>query len=170
MISHWGDSKSLQVNRILLSSLADFNNAVAWMVSTYPISKSSCPFIDPLLLLLWLLYFFESFSHQHQLLVFYWSLSDSKFLQFSRTLPSILVILKVLSFGWSPLVFLFPILSVPLPILWWLYWVHQLQLVSPSLYCSIVFQFPSKVLVLISLFAFLQFTLWSAGTAKSTIR
>ena len=39
--------------------------------------------------------------------------------------------------------------------LWWKYWTHQLQLVSPSLSCSIVFQFSSKVLVLISLFAFL---------------
>ena len=31
------------------------------------------------------------------------------------------------------------------------------------------FLFPSKVVVLIPLFAFFQFTLWSVGTAKSTI-
>ena len=37
--------------------------------------------------------------------------------------------------------------------------MHLIQLVSPSLSYSIVFQFSSKVLVLISLFAFLQFYL-----------
>ena len=41
----------------------------------------------------------------------------------------------MLYFGWSPLV------QVPVPILWWLYRAHQLQLVSPSLSCSIVFFF-----------------------------
>ena len=51
MVSHWSlrDSKSPQVSRTLLSILADFNNAVVWMVSTCPlISKSSNPFINPL--------------------------------------------------------------------------------------------------------------------------
>ena len=37
-----------------------------------------------------IIYAFESFSLQHQLMVFYWRLSDSKTLQVSRTLPSIL--------------------------------------------------------------------------------
>ena len=44
MVFHWSlsDSKFLQVSRTLLSSLADLNNAVVWMVSTRPlISKSS---------------------------------------------------------------------------------------------------------------------------------
>ena len=45
-------------------------------------------------------------------------------------------ILTVLSFGWSPLAFLFPILSIPLPIVWWLYRAQRLQLVSSSLSCS----------------------------------
>ena len=36
----------------------------------------------------------------------------------------------MLSFGWSPLVFLFPSLPVLLSILWWLYQAHQLQLLS----------------------------------------
>ena len=39
----------------------------------------------------------------------------------------------------SPLVLLFSSLPVPLSILWWLYQAHQLQLVSPSLSCSVVF-------------------------------
>ena len=45
----------------------------------------------------------------------------------------------ILLFGWSPLVLLFPSPPVPLPILWWLYRVLQLQLVSPSPSCSIGF-------------------------------
>ena len=51
MVFHWrlGDSKSPQVFRILLSIWADPNYAVVWMVSNCPlISKSSCPFINPL--------------------------------------------------------------------------------------------------------------------------
>ena len=46
MVSHWSlsDSKSPQVSRTLLSILADFNNAVIWMVSTRPpISESFSP-------------------------------------------------------------------------------------------------------------------------------
>ena len=85
-------------------------------------------------------------------------------------------VFAVLTFGWSPLALLFPSLTDPLPILWWLYRVHLLQLLLLSLLCSLVFsvpklfQFPSKVQVFISLFAFFQFNLWSARTAKSTIR
>ena len=61
--------------------------------------------------------------------------------------------------GWSPIVLLFLSPSASVPIFWWLHWAHQLQLVSPSLSCSIVclgffFQFTSKVSVRISFFAF----------------
>ena len=51
MVFHWrfSDSKSPQVSRTLLSSLAVFNNAVNWMVSTrLPTSKSSRPFNNAL--------------------------------------------------------------------------------------------------------------------------
>ena len=72
------------------------------------------------------------------------------------------------SFGWSLLTLLFPSPPVPLSILWWLDRTPQLQLVSPSLSCSIVFQFSSKVHVLIFSFSF-SFTQWSIGTAKFTI-
>ena len=44
------------------------------------------------------------------------------------------------------------------------------QLVSPSPSYSILFQFSSKVKVLISLFAFFSFTQWSARAAKSKFR
>ena len=48
----------------------------------------------------------------------------------------------MLYFGWSPLVLslLFP--PVIVPIFWWLYQEHQLQLVSPSFSCSTVFSIP----------------------------
>ena len=48
MVSHWNlsDSKRPQVSMILISILADLNNAVVWMVSTCPvISKSSSLYI-----------------------------------------------------------------------------------------------------------------------------
>ena len=51
MVFHWklSDSKSPQVSRTLLSILAVFNNAVVWMVSTWPpTSKPSRPFNNPL--------------------------------------------------------------------------------------------------------------------------
>ena len=48
-------------------------------------------FFFSLLLLLLLFYFFESFSHRCQLMVFHWSLSDSKSPQVYRTYHSILV-------------------------------------------------------------------------------
>ena len=50
MVFHWSssDSKSPQVSRTLLRILADFNNAVVWMVSTFHlISKYPTPFINP---------------------------------------------------------------------------------------------------------------------------
>ena len=61
-------------------------------------------------------------------------------------------ILIILLFGWSPLVLLFPRPPVQLSILWWLYRAHQLLLVSPSLSCSIFFQFSSKVLIFLVIY------------------
>ena len=51
MVFNWSlsDSKSPEVSRTLLSILAVLNNAVVWMVSTRPpTSKSSSPFVNPL--------------------------------------------------------------------------------------------------------------------------
>ena len=53
-------------------------------------------------------YSFESSSHQHELMVFYWSLSDSKSRQVSRTLLSILADLNNAVIWMSPLMLLCP--------------------------------------------------------------
>ena len=82
-----------------------------------------------------------------------------------------LLILIILVFGWSPLVLLFPSLPVPLSILWWLYQAHQFLLVSPPLSCSIVFFSSLARSRYLSFFLlYFSFTMWSAETAKSTIR
>ena len=50
IVFHWrlSDSKSPQVSRTIFSILAVFNNAVVWMVTRLPTSKSSRPFNNPL--------------------------------------------------------------------------------------------------------------------------
>ena len=63
-------------------------------------------------------------------MVSHWSFSDSKSLQVSWIFSVFWLILIILLFGWFP---------VPVPVLWWLYRAHQLQLVSPSFSCSVVF-------------------------------
>ena len=96
MVFHWSlsDSKSPQVSRTLLSILAVLNNAVVWMVSTRPpISKSSSPFSNPLvtvanapitigiiIITTTTIILFVNFSRQLLLVIFQWSLSNSKFL------------------------------------------------------------------------------------------
>ena len=53
MVFHWSlsDSKSPQVSKILVSILVILNDVVAWMISTrHHISKSSSPFINPLVI------------------------------------------------------------------------------------------------------------------------
>ena len=53
MVLHWSlsDSKSPQVSRTRLRILAVLSNAVVWIVSTSPpISKSSRPFNNPLVI------------------------------------------------------------------------------------------------------------------------
>ena len=62
----------------------------------------------------------------------------------------------MLSFGWSSLVLLFP---SPFTSLWWLFRTHQLQLVSPSLSCSIVFSVLYQGLGIYLSFRFLWFLL-----------
>ena len=50
MVFHWSlsDCKSSKVSRTLLSTLADLNNALVWMISTLPlIFKSSSLFNNP---------------------------------------------------------------------------------------------------------------------------
>ena len=76
------------------------------------------------------------------LLFILWEFLSSYFVRSQEIFYVFLHMLIVLSFARSPNVFLFPILLVPLPILWWLYRACQLQLVSLSLSCSIVFSVP----------------------------
>ena len=98
----------------------------------------------------------EIFSQQRQQRVFHRNLYDIKSLGlFSVFWP----FSAMLWFGCSRLVTLFPSPPVLVPILLWRYQEHQLQLVLLSLSCStaLFLQFPSKVYVLISLFAFFQF-------------
>ena len=73
-------------------------------------------------------------------MVFHWSLGNSKSPQVFRTLLSTLANLN--SAVWSLLLLLFPIPPNLLPILWWLYRAYQLQLVLPSLSCSVFFSIP----------------------------
>ena len=106
---------------------------------------------------------------------FYWSLSDSKSLQspglFSVFWPILFILLTV----WSPLVLWFLNLPFSLSILWGLFQLHHLLLISPSPSCSFVcllFFFSSLAgSWYLSLFYLsFNFSLWSTGTAKSTIR
>ena len=83
--------------------------------------------------------FFSSALANSLPLIFLLSLSDSKSPQASRTLFSILTDLNNVVFWMTPLVLLFPSLPVSVPVLWWPYRVHQLQLVSLSPSWSIFF-------------------------------
>ena len=112
MLLHWSlrDSKSPQVARTFLSTLAVLNNVVVWMVSTAPlISKSSNPFDNPLLtiskaaitigiivaFMLHSLFFYNSLARSRYLT--FYSLSFSFFLWLAGRSKS--TILQVLFFS-----------------------------------------------------------------------
>ena len=109
MVFHWrlSDSKSPQVSRTLLSTLAILNNVVVWIVSPCPpISKSSSPFNNPLvtvpkapitigIIVTFMFYsFFNSLARSKPL--FFFSLSFNSILWSTRIAKS--TILQVLSF------------------------------------------------------------------------
>ena len=76
----------------------------------------------------------------------------------------------MVKFGWSPPVYWFLSLSLPLPSLWGLFQVHQLQLVSPTPSYSI-FSCSLARSMYLSIFSLsFIFTLCFARRAKSTIR
>ena len=103
-------------------------------------------------------YLIESFSHQRQLMVFHWRLSDSKFPQVSRTLLGILANLNndvVWAFSSRPVISKFcspctdSLVTVPrVPIIISIKVIFMFQS---------FFQYPSKVQILIHHFAFFQF-------------
>ena len=104
-------------------------------------------------------------------MVFHWWLSDNKCLQVSRTILSILADFSI-SVLWIVSTHLISKSSrFFLPIHWWLFEEHQLQLVSPSLSCSTVFFFDFQARSrYLSFFPFyFNFILWSAKREKSKI-
>ena len=118
------------------------------MVSTHPlISKLSCPHTNPLVTVpsapitigITVTFMFYSFFGSNFHLVFSYLQDSPQYSSWSYCCSLNGLILLFLS---SP---------VPVPIHWWLYRVHQLQSVSPSLLCFIVFP------VLISSFFFSRF-------------
>ena len=119
---------------------------------------------------LFLFYLFESYS---RLLWQTWITGAWETPSLLKSLGFLLefwLIVKMQPFVWSPLVRLFPSPPVPLSILCWLYRAHQLQLVSPSLSCSKVINFLTRSRYLSFFSSSFRYILWSAGTAKSTIR
>ena len=165
MIFPWSlrDTKSPQISRTLLSIRADLNNSVVIMISARPsISRSSNPLIKPLGIVprapirITIKFMFHSFYYHYYftlLRVFqngvWWCLHigicvTAILLKSPGLLLAFWPIIKMLYFGWYPLVFLVPSSSVPVPVIWWLYRAHLLKLVSPSLSYSI---FKKKILI-----------------------
>ena len=101
----------------------------------------------------------ESFSHKCYLMVFYWSLSDSKSSQVSRTLLSILAVLinaVVCMVSTCPLTSKF---SRPFnsPLVTVLNAPIKKGIIVTFMFLSFFLRFPCKVEVLIVLFTFFQF-------------
>ena len=114
---------------------------------------------------------FESFSHQHELMVSHWSLSDSKSPHVSRTLLSILADLNN-AIGWMvsthPLIFkssspcinpLVTVLSTPIIV------GVTITFMFHNFFCSLA---KARYLSVFSLS--FNFNLWSARMAKSIIQ
>ena len=113
------DGKSFQVSRTFLSILADLNNAIVWILPSLLSEPSGTVFNEPMIIgitvtlmfhnffsslvrskffslfslsLIFTIIITQSFLHQRKLMVFHWRLSDSKSLQVSRILLSILAV------------------------------------------------------------------------------
>ena len=166
------DNKSFQVSKTLLSILADLNNAVVLMVSYCPlISKFSSPFTNLLMTVpralitigITVTFMFHNFFISLARLVLHnsvswWLSTEWQQVSSSQQDSSQYSGRSQQCYVLDGLVLFFPSSPVPVPIFWWRYRAHQLQLVSPSLSCAIViFKFSGKVLVFIYLFAFFQF-------------
>ena len=161
------DRKSPQVSRTLLSILADLDNAVVSILSliahsfshlskplaTVPSVPSAIGITVTLMfhgflcsvwqcprICLSFYYYFTFLKVFHTSVSRWFSLGVTASLLKSPGLFSVFwSILIMLLSGWSPVTVLFPCLPVSLPIPLGLFQVHQLQLVSLSPLCSIVF-------------------------------
>ena len=160
------------MSRTLLSILAVLNNAVAWIISTCPlISKSSIPFNNLVVTVarapIYYYSFLSVFNTSFLLMVSHKSLSDNKSSQVSRTLLSILAVvsntvvwmISTQEYEWrsSNLLYYFQVLQS-------LYKSFGDSTKSTNYnwyYCHFhipqLFQFLSKVEVLIPLFTFFWF-------------
>ena len=169
VIFHWSlsDSKSTKSSRTLLTDRksSEFQSFHSFSRFFRIIPKY------PTIINFFLFNSFESFSHQRKLMVFRWSLCDSKSSQVSRTLLSILVNLKS-SVIWmfftrvlisnSSRSFTDPLVSVSsAPI------IIGITVTFMS-HCFFSFLARFRYLSLFS--PSFNFTQWSAGTEKSTIR
>ena len=145
------------------------------MVSTHPlISKSISSFINHLVTvsraLLLLLFTHCSFSHPRYLMVFHWSLSDSKSPQVSRTLLSILAFLNY-AVVWMVST-LPPTSKSSSPFNNPLVTVLKAPITIGIIVTFMVHSFFNSLARSMYLFFFshsFSFILWSAGTAKSTM-
>ena len=89
-IGVWVTAKLLKSPGFFLVFLSDLSNVVAWVVSILVLMYSSfCLFFRIIIIVTpWEL------THQHYMVIFYWSLSHSKSPQVSRTLLSIRAVLN----------------------------------------------------------------------------
>ena len=169
IVFHWSlsDSKSPQVSRTLLSIRADLNDAVVWMVSILPlISKTFGRLSNPLVTAYYYYYYYFTlweFFIPH-LMVSHRSLSDSKSLSILADLNNTVVwtvstrplICKSSSPSTYPLV---TVSSAPITI----------DIIVTFMFHSFFNSLARSRYLFFCSFSF-SFTLWSAGTAKFTIR
>ena len=98
---------------------------------------------------------FSSFSLQRYLMVFTRVWVTASILKTPGLFSVFWPLSKMLSFGWSPIVLLFPSPPVSFIILWWLYKEQQFHLLQPPLSCSIFTSIPKQGHVFCPSFHFL---------------
>ena len=113
--------------------LADLNNAVIWMVSICPLIFRSFSLFTNLIIIIMMMLFHVSSSHQRKLRGFGLSVSDSKSHQiFWTLLKSLVNLISAMVWMVSILHLIYSFSSI----FWKLSSVHQLQLILPSPTCS----------------------------------
>ena len=147
---------------------------IRWSVCIWKSHRSLCESFSRrgagFIIIIIIMLLLGSFSHQGLLMISHWILSDSRLPQVTRTLLSILTFLN------NDVVCM--VLARPpisnsssprLPSLWRSLQTHHLQLESPLLSRSIPFYFSSKIHVLVSVFFFNSFSIWSLPGRESIL-